>query len=299
MSASLEQPRTARVLMVTATWGGCFVLIRWGLRDAPVLWFAALRSLLAGAVLLAVAGSTRRPLPRDGRSWTVIAALALTNAGVGFAAMFGGVAGLATGTAAVLANAQPLLILVPAWLLYDERLDVDTVFGMALGLAGLLIVALPAGGGSGAGLALLAAAATTAGTLLSRQLGATDLVQAAGWHFTIGGTGLAAVASLVEGFPSVRWTVRFTLVLSFLSIVGTALTFWLWFVEAQRTRLASLTAWTFLTPVFGMVFGVLFIGERPGGWTSAGVTLTLIGMSLTLRHNPRSTRHRDGSDEFA
>jgi hypothetical protein len=91
VSAPLEQPRTARVLMVTATWGGCFVLIRWDLRDAPVLWFAALRSLLAGAVLLAVAGLTRRPFPRDGRSWTVIAALALRRAGVGFAVMFGAV----------------------------------------------------------------------------------------------------------------------------------------------------------------------------------------------------------------
>ena len=42
------------MLLITAAWGSCFVAIDWGLRDAPVIWFAAFRSLLAGAVLVAV-----------------------------------------------------------------------------------------------------------------------------------------------------------------------------------------------------------------------------------------------------
>ena len=49
------------MILITAAWGSCFVAIDWGLRDAPVLWFAALRSLLAGAVLIGVALSTRWP----------------------------------------------------------------------------------------------------------------------------------------------------------------------------------------------------------------------------------------------
>lgn len=48
-------PRPARMLWVTAAWGACFIVIRWGLRDAPVLWFAALRSLGAGGALLVLA----------------------------------------------------------------------------------------------------------------------------------------------------------------------------------------------------------------------------------------------------
>ena len=68
---------------------------------------------------------------------------------IAFAAMFAGVAGLATGTAAVLANAQPLLILLPAWWLYGERLSWRTAVALVIGFAGLLLVALPGGGGSG------------------------------------------------------------------------------------------------------------------------------------------------------
>jgi probable blue pigment (indigoidine) exporter len=191
------RPRPARMLWVTAVWGACFVTIQWGLRDAPVLWFATLRSAVAGGALLGVATVQRRPPPSGRRAWLLVAALAVTNAGVAFAAMFAGVAGLATGTAAVLANAQPLLVLLPAWWLYGEPVTARMAVGLAVGFAGLLVVAVPGGGGSGAWLSILAAVAITAGTLLARRLAGVDVVQAAGWHFLLGGTGLAAVAAAV------------------------------------------------------------------------------------------------------
>jgi len=277
------RPRPARMLWITAAWGGCFVAIRWGLRDAPLLWFAALRALVAGVALVAVATVQGRPRPAGARTWWLVGLLAVTNASVAFAAMFAGVDGLATGTAAVLANAQPLLILLPAWWLYGERVTARTSVGLAVGFAGLLVVALPGGGGSGAWLSMLAAAAITAGTLLSRRLAGTDVVQAAGWHFLIGGAALAVVAGAVEGVPRIAWTPRFVLALAFLALVGTALAFWAWFTETLRCPLGQLAAWTFLTPVFGIAFGLVLTGERPVGWTAAGMVLVLASLWAVVR----------------
>ena len=271
------------MLWITAAWGACFVAIRWGLRDAPLLWFAALRALVAGAALVALATAQGRPRPAGARSWWLVGLLAVTNASIAFAAMFAGVDGLATGTAAVLANAQPLLILLPAWWIYGERITTRTTVGLAVGFAGLLVVALPGGGGSGAWLSILAAAAITAGTLLSRRLAGTDIVQAAGWHFLIGGAGLVAVAAAVEGVPRIAWTPRFVLALAFLALVGTALAFWAWFTETLRCPLGELAAWTFLTPVFGIAFGLLLTGERPAGWTAAGMVLVLASLWAVVR----------------
>lgn len=278
------------MVWVTAVWGACFVAIRWGLRDAPVLWFATLRSLIAGGALLGVAAAQHRRLPQGWGAWQLIGLLALANSGMAFAAMFAGVAGLATGTAAVLANAQPLLILLPAWWLYGERLTVRTSVGLALGFAGLLLVAVPAGGGKGAWLSILAAAAMTAGTLLARRLAATDVVQAAGWHFVIGGVGLAALAAAVEGAPRIDWTLRFVVALGFLALVGTALAFWAWFTEALRAPLAPLAAWTFLTPVFGVAFAFAAGAGTPGGWTATGLTLVLGALWVVLRSSAPTRR---------
>ncbi len=277
------KPRPVRMLWITAAWGACFITIRWGLRDAPVLWFATLRAILAGIALVAVGTAQRRPLPTGIKAWSLVALLGLTNASIAFAAMFAGVDGLATGTASVLANAQPLLILLPAWWLYGERVTTRAAGGLLVGFAGLLVVALPGGGGSGAWLSILAAVAITAGTLLARRLGGLDVVQAAGWHFLIGGALLAVVAGAVEGMPRIAWTPRFVLALAFLALVGTALTFWAWFTETLRCPLGQLAAWTFLTPVFGIAFGVVLAGERPATWTAVGVLLVLASVWVVLR----------------
>lgn len=271
------------MLWVTAAWGGCFVTIRWGLRDAPVLWFATLRALVAGAVLVGLATVQGRPRPTGAGSWSLVGVLAVTNTSIAFAAMFAGVDGLATGTAAVLANAQPLLILLPAWWLYGERVTARAAAGMAVGFAGLLVVAVPGGGGSGAWLSIVAAAAITTGTLLSRRLAGIDLVQAAGWHFLIGGTVLAAMAGAVEGVPRIDWTPRFVVALAFLALIGTALAFWAWFTETMRCPLGQLAAWTFLTPVFGIAFGLVLADERPSSWTAAGMALVLASLWTVVR----------------
>lgn len=162
--------------------GPVFLAIRLGLQDAPVLWFAALRALIAAAALLLVCLVQGRGLPRGRRTWVMITLMGVTNVTIAFAAMFAGTAGMAPGAAAVLANAQPLLIILPAWWLHRESPSARTLTGITVGFAGLLVVGLSSGGGSGAWLSLLAAAAVTAGTLLARGLGRADLAAASAWH---------------------------------------------------------------------------------------------------------------------
>lgn len=278
----LRRPAPLRMLWITVALGMCFIGVRWGLRDAPLLWFASMRALLGGVALVLVAAVQHRPLPRSIRSWSAIGALGLVNVSLAFAAMFAGIAGLATGTAAVLANAQPLLILLPAWWLYGERVSIRTGSALALGFGGLLIVAVPGGGGQGAVLSLVAASAVTAGTLMVRYLGPVDIVVASAAHFLFGGLVLALAAAFVEGVPHIDWTLRFVVVLAFLGLLATAATTLAWFVETQRCELSTLTPWMFLVPVFGLVVGIAVLGERPSLLTLTGIVLVLISMRVAL-----------------
>jgi probable blue pigment (indigoidine) exporter len=282
------RPPPLRMLWITAAFGSCFLLVRWGLRDAPLLWFAALRALVGGGALALLAIRQHRPLPRGARTLASLSLLGLVNVTLAFVTMFAGIAGLATGTAAVLANAQPLLILLPAWWLYGEHLSGRTVGSLLVGFLGLIVVALPGGGGQGALLSLLSAVAVTAGTLLVRLLHRVDLVAAAAAQFLIGGVTLSAVAIVADGPPDIHWTVRFAAVLGFLSLVATAASTVAWFIEAQRCSLSALTAWLFLVPVFGLLLGVIVLDERPAGWTLLGVGLILASMWTALTTRPVS-----------
>ena len=270
------------MLWITASLGVCFVGIQWGLRDAPLLWFAALRALIGGAALAVIAGVQRRPLPRTTRSWAGVAALGLINVSVAFATMFAGIAGLATGTASVLANAQPLLILLPGWWLFGERVTARAGIALAVGFGGLLVVAVPGGGGHGAWLSLTSAVAVTTGTLMVRRLRGVDVVVLSAAHLLIGGVALALAAAVVEGAPRISWTPRFVAVVLFLGLVATAATSLAWFTETRRCPLSALTPWMFLVPVFGLLAGSTVLGERPDIWTVTGIVLVLLSMRVAL-----------------
>ena len=275
-------PRAGRMLTLTVVWGACFVVIRWGLRDAPTLWYAALRALIAGVALVGIGVLRGHPVRVARGSVPLLTVLGLVNVTVAFAAMFAGTEGTATSIAAVLANSQPLLIVLPAWWLFGERIGPRTLAGLAIGFVGLAMVAGLGGGGEGALLSLLAAAGITGGTLLSRRLGGEALMTAIGWHFLIGGTALVALATWVEGAPRIAWTPRFVASLIFLSLVGTAAAFVVWFEETRRSPLGAVAAWTFLVPVFGIGFGALLLGERPSTWSVVGIGLTLVGLAAAL-----------------
>lgn len=290
-------PRPGTMLWITAVWGLCFLAIRLGLQDAPVLWFAALRALIAAAALLLVCLIQGRNLPHGRRTWMLITLMGLTNVTVAFAAMFAGTAGMAIGAAAVLANTQPLLIILPAWWVFGESLSARTILGISLGFAGLLVVGLTSGGGSGAWLSLLAATAVTAGTLLARGLGGADLIAASAWHFLIGGALLVGMAAVREPAPSINWTPQFIAVLLFLSLVGTAAAFLAWFREAARSRLDLLTAWTMLVPVIGIGVSLFIPGERPPPWAAAGIGLVMVSLWLVLRRPSRRTGHGGGTKD--
>jgi probable blue pigment (indigoidine) exporter len=274
-------PHPGRMLIVTAGWGACFVAIRYGLGAASLLWFAALRALLAGLVLLGFARLTRRPIPPRS-SWPGIGVLAVVNVTIVFAAMYAGTAGVASGVAAVLANAQPLLIVLPAWLLYQERPHTRTLVALLVGFAGLGIAAAPGGFGGGAVMSLGAAVAITAGTLLARRLGGVDVVMLTAWQFLVGGLLLAGWAAVTDGAPVIAWTPQFVAAVAFLALIGSAGTTLIWFSELQHASLITLSAWTLLTPVFGVGFGWLLVGDRLSGQQSVGIGLVLVALPIIL-----------------
>lgn len=289
-AAVAGNPNPWRMLLVTLAWGSCFVAISIGLRDSPPLWLAALRALTAGFALLLVTGVRRSALPRDRRTWAQIVCLGLVNVALAYAAMFGGIIGLSTGVASVLANIQPILILLPAWWLYLERPSRTALIAMLLGLAGLGLIVLPAGFGTGAWLSLSSAVAVTIGTLISRFVRADPFVVAAA-QLLIGGSVLAIAAAAVEGAPAINWNARFVLVLLFLSLVGTAATTVAWFAEARRARLDILTTWTLLVPVVGIALSLVFLEERHGLWGWVGIAVVLMSMLflvVTPRRSPNN-----------
>ena len=237
----------ARIVLVMFLWAVCFPLITAGFAYAPHFTFAALRAFLAGAALIGIGMALRRPWPRGGRVWITLVIVGFGATSLGYFGMFMGSEFVLPGIATVIANTQPLMAAGLAGLVLNERLGRVGWTGMALGLGGIVLIALPQ---------LLTTSAQTG----SFESGLAYILMAA-LGITISNVLIRAIAGKVDPI----------------------MVYWLWGTILATTELSRANAFSFLVPIFGLAMGAAFFGERLGWIEVAGIGLTLAGIALTNR----------------
>ncbi len=280
-----------RLLAVMVLWASCFPLITIGLDLAPHIAFAALRATLAGICLIALGALCGRPVPDSGRSWILIVVVGLGATSMGFLGMFHAAEFVSPGLATVIANVQPIIAAVLANVFLGERLKAIGKIGLALGLAGIAIIAWPGiaadhvqGYSLGIAYVVLAATGVSVGNIAIKRLtGQVDPIMAMGFQLLIGAVSLALLSMLTEDISLLTWSTEFVLVLVALSVFGSSLAFWLWFEALERVELNQANAFTFLVPIFGLMVGAAFFGERLEAIQTVGVVLVLTGILLVQR----------------
>jgi probable blue pigment (indigoidine) exporter len=283
---------------IASIWGLCFVLIQTSLPSPAPLLLAALRALIGGGVLAAwialrgcrlasANGDGNHAVPHPGRSSlppiTLLLALALANAALAFGAMYLAAGRAEAAAASILAGGQPLVLAAAGWALFGERLSGRTVTGLAVAMAGVVVVATTSSGATspdGVALALLATTAPAAGTVLMRRLApAVDLLATTSAQFLLGGAVLLVISALLEPWGAVDWSPAVLSGLIVLGVVGTGLAYVAWFELLGRTSLVRLGGALFLVPVVGIV-AAIGTGDRPGPVELVGITAMLVGIGF-------------------
>lgn len=286
----------AQIILVMLLWAACFPLITAGIEFAPHLTFAALRAILAGLTLTALALALRRPLPKEGRVWAMVAVVGLGATSLGFLGMFHAAEFVSPGIATVIANTQPLMAAGLAGIVLNERLTAHGKAGLALGFVGILVIVSPQLLSEGqtnyilgvAYIVLAALGITVSNVLIKRIAGNVDALMAMGLQMLIGSIPLILGAWAMEEPTAIRWSFTFVAALLGLSLFGTALVYWLWFSVLEKAPLNRANAFSFLIPIFGLTIGALFYGESLGWSQLIGIALTVLGVGLVTRRGTRS-----------
>ena len=247
--------------LAPAVWGTTYVVTTEFLPPGRPLVAGMLRALPAGLLLLAL---TRR-LPR-GAWWWRSAVLGALNIGLFFALLFVSAYRLPGGMAAVLGAAQPLVVAGLTVLLLTERVALRTVLAAVLGAGGVTLAVLTAAArldavGLAAGLAGTASMAL--GLVLTKRWGRPDvsLLTTTGWQLTAGGLLLVPAAVLAEGVPA-RLTAGNVAGYAYLSMIGTAAAYSLWFRGLNRLPAARVSLLGLLSPLVATVLGWAMLGQR-------------------------------------
>ena len=130
-------------------------------------------------------------------------------------------------------------------------------------------------------LMLLAALSMAVGTVMIRFVCRyADPIMATGWHMALGGLPLFALSAYGETGQWGQLSGSGWLAIAYSTTFGSAIAYGVFFYLASKGNLTSLSALTFLTPVFAIVFGNLFLAEVLSSLQWIGVCLTLISIYL-------------------
>ncbi|MCP5287163.1 MAG: DMT family transporter [Burkholderiaceae bacterium] len=196
-----------------------------------------------------------------------------------------------TSRAAVLTFTMPMMNAALAALLLGERLGSAGAAALALGMAGVAVLAWPVldgalHGASVAGLVfpLLAALVWALGSMVMKRWPMTgDRVVATAWQLAVGAlAALAAAAVAGEAWPT-AWPAAVIVAMGFHVLIATAVAYVLWYrlLGAVSATVAGLT--TLAVPVVGVLGAMLLVGDRPGGLDLLGFAAVLGGAALAMR----------------
>jgi drug/metabolite transporter (DMT)-like permease len=286
--------RELALLLVLATlWGSSYSFIKVAVSSIPPLSLMAARTLIAGAILLAVLHVRGLRLPRDARTWRHFAVQACLNSVVPFTLIAWAQQTVDASLATILNSTSPIFtFLLTALVTRHEPVTRRKLFGVAAGILGIsLIVGLQALEGLGravwAQLALVVAAVFYAGAAIFGKSfkGLDPMIPAAG--SLLFGAAFLIPASLLVDRP---WTLAPTpdsvLALLALSIFSSALAFVIYFRLVQTLGSVGTTAQAYVRVPIGVAIGVLFLGESLSTTAVAGlvcVVAAVVAMTLPER----------------
>ncbi|MFB2707130.1 DMT family transporter [Marinobacter shengliensis] len=289
MNQPLSMRTVASMVLVAFLWAICFPFIVVGLPDAPPLLFSALRALLAGVCLVLIALKKGRRARYSPRQFLVLAIIGFSYTGMGFGGMFLGAGKVGPGLATVLANAQPIFAAILSIFFLREVVTGRLFAGLVLSFLGVVVLAMPElefGNARflGALYVLVGAIGTAIGNvLLKYQAGSDDIYWSMGIQLIFGSMFLGGASVVMGEGLEINWTWSFATAVFFLAIPATALMVVLWYALLARAHLSRLNPFTFLTPAFGLVIGVLLFDETFTLAEVVGIGITFVGLVIVVK----------------
>jgi drug/metabolite transporter (DMT)-like permease len=270
-------------------WASAYVPSKIGVLNSSPLWFLVVRFGISGLLALGLALALGAKLPRSPRTWALLVLLGVLNNAVYLGCTYEALRHLATGIGAILASLNPLLLALVAPAVLREPLTRVKGVGLALGFAGVVAIMIFRTGSGTANpgdvaLAFTGVIGSVAATVIFKKyVTGVDLRITTGVQLLAAGLVLLPLAFVFEGPPHASWSaplvVSFVYLIFVISIGASTLWFWL----LSQGEASRVSAFYFLTPVFGLALGALLLHEPVGVHDLVGLVAIAFGIFLVQR----------------
>jgi drug/metabolite transporter (DMT)-like permease len=283
----------ALLLLLATLWGASYTFIKVGVQTIPPVTLIAARTLIAGAILLAIIRMRGLSLPNDAATWRRFFVQSCLNSVVPFTLIAWAERTVDAGLATILNSTSPIFtFLLTVLITRHEPTTARKVFGVVAGIAGTcLIIGVEALGGVGrellAQLAIVAATVCYAGAaIFGRGFKGLDPIMPAAGSMVCGAAILIPASFAIDRPWTLTPSLASVVALLGLSVVSTALAFTIYFRLNQTLGSVGSTAQAYLRVPIGVMIGVIFLGETlaPTVWAGlAGVIAGVAAMTIPAR----------------
>jgi len=269
--------------VLSLIWGYTWVLAKQGLSYAPPFAFVAERCVGGALALFLALKLMGRPLRLVAPGKTLMIGLTQVAGFMVFqtwALVEGG-----PGKTAVLIFTMPIWTLLMAWPILGERIRGQQWLAAGFTLTGLLLIIEPwdmQASLFSKFLGVVAAMFWAIGTILIKRLRLRhdiDLLSLTAWQMILGALPLVALALLVPERPT-DWSISYVGILTFMSIVSTALCWWLWITILDRVPAWEASLSVLGTPVVAILSSRLLLDEEFKLTEISGIFLIGSGLAL-------------------
>jgi drug/metabolite transporter (DMT)-like permease len=281
--------------IVTLIWGSTWIVIAGQVGSVPASWSVCYRFLVASVAMLGWAAVRRERLWLGWPGLTFAAMVGVAQFVLNFNFVYRAEAHVTSGLVAIVYA----LLLVPnalfARFFLGQRLGRQLLVGSAIAVAGVALLFLHEARSTGTrggheaalgiGLALIGVLCASVANVLQATERAKrwPMASTLGWAMLIGAAVDAVVAFALSGPPMFDARPSYLAGILYLGLMGSAVTFPLYFGVIRAIGPAKAAYSSVLIPVIAMIFSTLLEGYRWSWLAAAGALLVLAGLVTALR----------------
>lgn len=278
----------ALLILLASIWGASFLFIKIAIDSIPPLTITAGRICLAAIILYTAMRFAGQQRPSGVKIWLLIAGSAFFGNVLPFTLISWGEHSVDSGLAAILMAIMPLSTLILAhYFTDDEPLTKRKVAGLIVGFTGIVILIGPAALQS-LGTELIAQLAIGLGavcysisSMFNKRLNLIPGRTLAAWVMIVSAA-MILPASLIVDQP---WTLspepKSIAAVIILGIFPTALAMLILLKIIREHGASFLSMNNYMVPVFGVIWGAIFLAERPSPESAIALVLILAGIAIT------------------
>nr|WP_218943152.1 EamA family transporter [Sphingomonas sp. R-74633] len=280
--------------IVTLIWGSTWIVIRDQLSVVPPSWSVTYRFTVAGVTMLIWALLRGESLKMDARGIRFAVLLGLAQFVFNFNFVYRAEQHITSGVVAVVYA----LLLVPnavlARIFLGQKMGRQLVVGSAIAMAGVALLFVhearlspvgPQAALLGIGIAMLGVMSASIANVMQATgtAKAYPMATMLGWAMLSGAAIDAVFALITVGPPMFDPRPSYALGIVYLGVLGSAVSFSLYFQLIRTIGPAKAAYTSVLIPVIAMVFSTVFEGYRWSALAGGGAVLVVAGLVVALK----------------